>query len=131
MAQDQNNLLWIDMEMTGLSPDTDRIIEVALVVTDSTLNIVDEAPVLVVHQSDEILAGMDNWNKSTHGKSGLIDKVRASVLTEQQAEQHHRLPEGEREGDRSGPARIGLDHIEDGLAPGGDVHEPPFARSGG
>ena len=75
------------MEMTGLLPEHDRIIEVAIVITNAQLEVVAEAPVLVVHQSDEILAGMDNWNKSTHGKSGLIDKVRASVLTEQQAEQ--------------------------------------------
>jgi oligoribonuclease len=87
LAQDQNNLAWIDMEMTGLLPDHDRIIEVAIVITNAQLEVVAEAPVLVVHQSDEMLAGMDNWNKSTHGKSGLIDKVRASVLTEQQAEQ--------------------------------------------
>ena len=86
MAQDQNNLLWIDMEMTGLSPDTDRIIEVALVVTDSTLNIVDEAPVLVVHQSDATLDSMDAWNKSTHGRSGLIDKVKASKLSDAEVE---------------------------------------------
>ncbi|GAB1232775.1 oligoribonuclease [Ferrigenium sp. UT5] len=82
MAQNQNNLIWIDMEMTGLSPDTDRIIEVALVVTDGNLEIVEEAPVLVVHQPDSVLDGMDNWNKSTHGKSGLIDRVKASVLDE-------------------------------------------------
>lgn len=83
MAQNQNNLVWIDMEMTGLSPDTDRIIEVALVVTDGNLEIVEEAPVLVVHQADSVLDGMDNWNKSTHGKSGLIDKVKASTLGEE------------------------------------------------
>ncbi|GAB4122677.1 MAG: oligoribonuclease [Sideroxydans sp.] len=82
MAQNQNNLIWIDMEMTGLSPDTDRVIEVALVVTDGNLEIVEEAPVLVVHQPDSVLDGMDNWNKSTHGKSGLIDRVKASVLDE-------------------------------------------------
>jgi oligoribonuclease len=86
MAQNQNNLVWIDMEMTGLSPDTDRIIEVALVVTDGELNTVAEAPVLVVHQSDVVLDGMDNWNKSTHGKSGLIDKVKASVLDDAMVE---------------------------------------------
>ncbi|MBU0623012.1 MAG: oligoribonuclease [Gammaproteobacteria bacterium] len=80
MAQNQNNLVWIDMEMTGLLPDTDRIIEVALVVTDSELNTVAEAPVLVVHQPDSVLDAMDNWNKSTHAKSGLIDRVKASTL---------------------------------------------------
>ena len=74
------------MEMTGLLPDTDRIIEVALVVTDGDLNTVAEAPVLVVHQSDIVLDGMDNWNKSTHGKSGLIDKVKASVLDDAMVE---------------------------------------------
>lgn len=68
------------MEMTGLNPDTDRIIEVAIVVTDNNLETVAEAPVLVVHQPDEIMDGMDSWNKSTHGKSGLIEKVKASLL---------------------------------------------------
>ncbi len=68
--------------MTGLSPDTDRIIEVAVVITDAHLNTVAESPVLVVHQSDAVLDGMDAWNKGTHGKSGLIDKVRASELNE-------------------------------------------------
>ncbi len=82
MAQNQNYLIWVDMEMTGLVPETDRIIEVAMVVTDGDLNTVAEAPVLVVHQPDSILDGMDNWNKSTHGKSGLIDKVKASQLAE-------------------------------------------------
>lgn len=86
MAQDSNNLIWIDMEMTGLSPEVDRIIEVALVVTDSELNVVAEAPVLVVSQSDDVLAGMDKWNQSTHAKSGLIDKVKASKLTEHEVE---------------------------------------------
>jgi oligoribonuclease len=82
MAQNQNYLVWVDMEMTGLVPDTDRIIEVAMVVTDGDLNTIAEAPTLVVHQSDIVLDGMDNWNKSTHGKSGLIDKVKASTLDE-------------------------------------------------
>ena len=82
MAQNQNNLVWIDLEMTGLNPDTDRVIEVAIVITDSNLNTIAEAPVLVVHQTDSVLDGMDAWNKSTHGKSGLIDKVKASVLDE-------------------------------------------------
>ena len=86
MPQDQNNLIWIDMEMTGLLPDSDRIIEVAIVITDSQLNTVAEAPVLVVHQADAVLDGMDNWNKSTHGKSGLIEKVKASVLDERAVE---------------------------------------------
>ena len=86
MAQDNNNLIWVDMEMTGLNPDTDRIIEVALVITDSQLNTVAEGPVLVVHQSNEVLDGMDKWNKSTHAKSGLIDKVKASRFTETEVE---------------------------------------------
>ena len=86
MTQDNNNLIWVDMEMTGLNPDTDRIIEVALVITDSQLNMVAEGPVLVVHQRNEILDGMDKWNQSTHAKSGLIDKVKASTLTEVEVE---------------------------------------------
>lgn len=87
MAQNQNHLIWLDMEMTGLSPDNDRIIEIAMVITDGNLETVAEAPVLVVHQSDAVLDGMDNWNKSTHGKSGLIDKVKVSALGEAEVEQ--------------------------------------------
>ncbi len=86
MPQDQNNFAWLDMEMTGLDSNADRIIEVALVVTDSQLEVVAEAPVLVVRQSDAVLEGMDAWNKSTHARSGLIDKVRASTLTEADVE---------------------------------------------
>ncbi len=87
MAQvNNNNLIWIDMEMSGLISDSDRILEVALVVTDSQLNVVAEAPVLAVHQSDSILDNMDKWNKSTHAKSGLIDKVKASKLNEDEVE---------------------------------------------
>lgn len=85
-VKSENNLIWLDMEMTGLMPDTDRIIEIAIVVTDSELNILAEGPVLVIHQEDAVLDGMDNWNKGTHGRSGLIDKVKASTLTEAQAE---------------------------------------------
>jgi len=86
MAQDNNNLIWIDMEMSGLKPDTDRILELAVVVTDLQLNVLAESPVLVVHQLDAVLDGMDAWNKGTHGKSGLIDKVKASTLDEATAE---------------------------------------------
>jgi oligoribonuclease len=82
MPQDASRLIWIDMEMTGLKPDTDRIIEVALVVTDGELNTVAEAPVWVVHQSDDVLAGMDSWNQGTHGRSGLIAKVKAATVDE-------------------------------------------------
>lgn len=80
------NLVWLDMEMTGLNPDTDRIIEVAVVVTDAQLNILGEGPVFAIHQSDEMLDGMDAWNKGTHGRSGLIERVRASTVTEADAE---------------------------------------------
>ena len=82
MPQDQNNLIWLDMEMTGLLPESDRIIEVALVITNSQLETVAEAPVLVVRQPDAVLDAMDEWNKSTHGRSGLIEKVKASELDE-------------------------------------------------
>jgi oligoribonuclease len=87
MPNNPSNLVWIDMEMTGLSPDSDRIIEVALVVTDAELSTIAEAPVLVVHQADTVLDGMDAWNKGMHGKSGLIDKVKASTLDEQAVEE--------------------------------------------
>jgi oligoribonuclease len=83
---DANNLIWIDMEMTGLVPDTDRIIEIALLVTDSQLNLIAEGPVLVVRQPDEVLGAMDSWNRSVHGKSGLVEKVKASTLDEATAE---------------------------------------------
>lgn len=86
-ARNDMRLVWLDMEMTGLDPEKERIIEVAAVVTEPDLTVVAESPVLVVHQSDELLAAMDKWNTSTHGKSGLIDKVKASTLTEEQAEQ--------------------------------------------
>jgi len=80
------NLVWVDMEMTGLEPDTDRIIEVAMVVTDMHLNVLAEGPVLAIHQSDATLDAMDAWNKGTHGRSGLIDRVKASTISEEQAE---------------------------------------------
>ena len=82
MAQDANNLIWLDMEMTGLDPDRDRVIEIAMVATDSVLNTLAESPVVVVHQPAAVLDAMDDWNKSTHGKSGLIERVRASVTYE-------------------------------------------------
>ncbi|MBC3812008.1 MULTISPECIES: oligoribonuclease [Undibacterium] len=81
------NLIWVDMEMTGLDPDNDRIIEVAVVVTDSQLNVLAEGPVFAIHQSDETLNKMDAWNKGTHGRSGLIDKVKASTFSEADAEE--------------------------------------------
>ena len=89
MAQDQNNLAWLDMEMTGLDPDRDRIIEMAIVITDSQLNTVAESPALVVHQADSVLEAMDDWNKSTHARSGLIAKVQASTLAEAEVEQRY------------------------------------------
>ena len=86
MPLDANRLIWIDMEMTGLNPETDRILEVALVVTDHDLNAVAVAPVWVLHQDDATLAAMDSWNQSTHGRSGLIDKAKASTLSDAQVE---------------------------------------------
>lgn len=77
-----DNLIWLDMEMSGLLPDSDRILELAAVVTDAELNVLGESPVLVIHQSDAVLDIMDAWNKGTHGRSGLIDKVKASTLDE-------------------------------------------------
>ena len=87
MAQDPNNLIWIDMEMSGLDPDADKVLEVALIVTDSQLNTVAEGPVLVVHQPDAVLDRMDDWNKSTHAKSGLVERVKAAALDETEVEQ--------------------------------------------
>jgi oligoribonuclease len=80
------NLVWVDLEMTGLEPDTDRIIEIAVVVTDMHLNTIAEGPVFAIHQSDETMDKMDAWNKGTHGRSGLIERVKASTVTEEQAE---------------------------------------------
>lgn len=86
MAQNQNHLIWLDMEMTGLYPESNHIIEVAIVITDNELNTVAEGPTLVVHQSDSVLDAMDDWNKSTHAKSGLIERVKASTLNEAEVE---------------------------------------------
>jgi oligoribonuclease len=82
MPQDPSRLIWIDLEMTGLRPEVDHIIEMALIVTDGDLNTVAEAPVWALHQSDAVLELMDSWNRGTHGRSGLIDRVRASTLDE-------------------------------------------------
>ena len=82
MAQDPSRLIWIDMEMSGLNPDIDKVLEVAIVVTDSELNTVAEAPVLVVYQPDNVLDAMDAWNKNAHGSSGLVQRVKASTLCE-------------------------------------------------
>ena len=86
MTKDANNLIWIDLEMTGLDTANDRIIEIATIITDGQLNILAEGPVLAIHQPDEILAGMDEWNTRQHGKSGLTERVRKSTLSEKQAE---------------------------------------------
>lgn len=85
LARSEFNLIWVDMEMTGLMPDTDRVIEIAVVITDLHLNVQVQGPVIAIHQSDEALDAMDNWNKTTHGRSGLIDRVRASTFTERDA----------------------------------------------
>jgi oligoribonuclease len=86
LARSENNLVWIDLEMTGLYPDTDRIIEIAVVVTDPQISVRVEGPVFAIHQSDAVLDGMDAWNKNTHGKSGLVDRIKASSLDEAAAE---------------------------------------------
>jgi oligoribonuclease len=86
LAPAENNLVWIDLEMTGLSPFTDRIIEIAVVVTDPQLACRVEGPVFAIHQSDAVLAAMDAWNQGTHGRSGLIDRVKASTVSEAEAE---------------------------------------------
>ena len=86
MAQDPNNLIWIDIEMSGLEPETDRILELAILITNSQLELVAEGPVLVVHQPQAVLDAMDDWNKAAHAKSGLIERVKASTLSEAEAE---------------------------------------------
>lgn len=86
MAQDPSHLIWVDLEMTGLDPDNDLIIEIATLVTDKNLNILAQGPVLAVHQSDAALAAMDDWNQRHHGQSGLIGRVKASTVDDAEAE---------------------------------------------
>ncbi len=86
MTQDASNLIWIDLEMTGLDPDSDLIIEIATVITDKNLNIIAEGPVLAVQQSDAALDGMDDWNQKHHGESGLIERVKQSTTDDAEAE---------------------------------------------
>jgi oligoribonuclease len=86
LKKSDQNLVWLDCEMTGLNPEVDRIIEIAVIVTGPNLEPRIEGPVLVIHQSDEQLGKMDKWNRGTHGKSGLIDKVKAATTTEEQAQ---------------------------------------------
>ncbi len=86
MAKSEQNLIWLDLEMTGLDPFTDRILEIATVVTDQELHILAEGPVIAVHQPEEVLAGMDEWNRTHHGASGLLERVRRSALDEAAAE---------------------------------------------
>jgi len=87
MPQNENNLIWIDLEMTGLDPDKDVIIEIATIVTDSQLNVLEEGPMIAIHQSDDIMGSMDDWNTKQHGNSGLTERVKNSRYTEAQAEQ--------------------------------------------
>src|SRR5579871_5894051 len=84
--QDSSNLIWLDLEMTGLNPEHDRIIEMATIVTDTHLNVIAEGPVFAIHQSDELLSGMDDWNTKQHNGSGLVKRVRDSAITEREAE---------------------------------------------
>lgn len=86
MTAKPDNLVWIDLEMTGLNPDADRIIEIATIVTDAQLNVLAEGPVIAIHQPDAVLAGMDDWNRRTHGESGLTDRVRNSQFSALDAE---------------------------------------------
>lgn len=87
LAKSDQNLVWLDCEMTGLNPETDRLLEIAVVVTGPSLEPRIEGPVFAIHQADALLNGMDAWNKGTHGRSGLIDKVKASTITEEEAQQ--------------------------------------------
>ena len=87
MVQGSQNLIWIDLEMTGLNPETDLIIEIATVITDKDLNILAQGPALAVNQPDSALSAMDDWNRKHHGESGLIDRVRASMISTSDAEQ--------------------------------------------
>ncbi|HKK03432.1 MAG TPA: oligoribonuclease [Gammaproteobacteria bacterium] len=84
--KDPDNLIWIDLEMTGLDPDGDRIIEIATLVTDKQLETIAEGPVIAIHQDDDVLAGMDEWNTRQHGQSGLTERVRQSRVSEREAE---------------------------------------------
>ena len=86
MAVDAQNLIWIDLEMTGLNPDNDLIIEIATAVTDAQLNVLAEGPVFAIHQSNDVLAAMDEWNTQQHQQSGLVARVKASTVTEAEAE---------------------------------------------
>lgn len=87
MTQNANNLCWLDMEMTGLDPDRDKIIEVAMIITDQNLNVLAQSEVYAIHQSDDVLNAMDEWNTATHGRTGLTERVRQSAYTEAQVEQ--------------------------------------------
>lgn len=86
MTQTPNALVWMDLEMTGLEPETDRIIEMATIITDGDLRTIAEGPVIVIHQSQDLLDGMDEWNTRTHNRTGLVQKVKVSRVTERQAE---------------------------------------------
>src|ERR1700704_5580164 len=100
MNPKRDNLIWIDLEMTGLNPDRDRIIEIATVVTNPDLEVIAEGPVLAIHQPDGILELMDEWNVNQHTKSGLVSRVQASLVTEEQAQAEtieflmHHVPPG-------------------------------------
>ncbi len=87
MSNKRDNLIWIDLEMTGLDTDNDVIIEIATLVTDKQLNVIAEGPMLAIHQPDEVLAGMDEWNTTTHTASGLVERIRQSRITAEMAEQ--------------------------------------------